>query len=313
MGARDGTCLRRLVAGVFLASALAQAADSDLPMHEIAPGVFVHEGRHAPWGEAANGDVANLGFIIGERCVAVIDSGGSPGLGEALRRAVAQRTARPVCYVINTHVHPDHVLGNRAFEANGADRPQFVGHVRLTAALTARAPAYLAALEREFGVTRDAALIVYPDLQVADRLQFDLGNRTIELRAWPTAHTDNDLTVFDTATATLFAGDLVFAAHLPVVDGKLLGWLEVLSVLEGLTVDRVVPGHGAISAAWPAAVAPQRKYLESLRDQVRAAIRAGRTIGEAVASIPSPDNWLLVDEFHRRNVTASFAELEWED
>ena len=313
MGARDGTYLRRLVAGVFLASALAQAADSDLPMHEIVPGVFVHEGRHAPWGEAANGDVANLGFIVGERCVAVIDSGGSPGLGEALRRAVAQRTARPVCYVINTHVHPDHVLGNRAFSAQEGDRPQFVGHARLTAALTARAPAYLAALEREFGVTRDAALIVYPDLQVADRLQLDLGNRTIELRAWPTAHTDNDLTVFDTATATLFAGDLVFAAHLPVVDGKLLGWLEVLSVLEGLTVDRVVPGHGAISAAWPAAVAPQRKYLESLRDQVRAAIRAGRTIGEAVASIPSPDNWLLVDEFHRRNVTASFAELEWED
>lgn len=312
MNVRGGRRILLLVAGLLLASASAQAA-RDLPMREIAPGVFVHEGRHAAWGEAENADVANLGFIIGERCVAVIDTGGSPALGEALLRAVAQRTTRPVCYVINTHVHPDHVLGNRAFAATGADRPQFVGHARLTAALTARAPAYLAALERDFGVPRDVGLIVYPDLQVADRVQLDLGNRAIELRAWPTAHTDNDLTVHDTATGTLFAGDLVFVTHLPVVDGKLLGWLEVLSVLEGLPVARVVPGHGAVSADWPAAVVPQRTYLESLRDQVRAAIRAGRTIGEAVASIPAPAGWLLVDAFHRRNVTASFAELEWED
>lgn len=312
MNVRGGRRILLLVAGLLLASASAQAA-RDLPMLEIAPGVFVHEGRHAAWGEAENADVANLGFIIGERCVAVIDTGGSPALGEALLRAVAQRTTRPVCYVINTHVHPDHVLGNRAFAATGADRPQFVGHARLTAALTARAPAYLAALERDFGVPRDVGLIVYPDLQVADRVQLDLGNRAIELRAWPTAHTDNDLTVHDPATGTLFAGDLVFVTHLPVVDGKLLGWLEVLSVLEGLPVARVVPGHGAVSADWPAAVVPQRTYLESLRDQVRAAIRAGRTIGEAVASVPAPAGWLLVDAFHRRNVTASFAELEWED
>ncbi|ENO80192.1 quinoprotein relay system zinc metallohydrolase 2 [Thauera sp. 63] len=312
MNVQGGRRILLLVAGLLLASASAQAA-RDLPMREIAPGVFVHEGRHAAWGEAENADVANLGFIIGEHCVAVIDTGGSPALGEALLRAVAQRTTRPVCYVINTHVHPDHVLGNRAFAATGADRPQFVGHARLTAALTARAPAHLAALERDSGVPRDVGLIVYPDLQVADRVQLDLGNRAIELRAWPTAHTDNDLTVHDPATGTLFAGDLVFVTHLPVVDGKLLGWLEVLSVLEGLPAARVVPGHGAVSADWPAAVVPQRTYLESLRDQVREAIRAGRTIGEAVASIPAPAGWRLVDAFHRRNVTASFAELEWED
>lgn len=312
MNVRGGRRILLLVAGLLLASASAQAA-RDLSMREIAPGVFVHEGRHAAWGEAENADVANLGFIIGERCVAVIDTGGSPAVGEALLRAVAQRTTRPVCYVINTHVHPDHVLGNRAFAATGGDRPQFVGHARLTAALTARAPAYLAALERDFGVPREVGLIVYPDLQVADRVQLDLGNRAIELRAWPTAHTDNDLTVHDPATGTLFAGDLVFVTHLPVVDGKLLGWLEVLSVLEDLPVARVVPGHGAVSADWPAAVVPQRTYLESLRDQVRAAIRAGRTIGEAVGSIPASAGWLLVDAFHRRNVTASFAELEWED
>ena len=87
MGARDGTYLRRLVAGVFLASALAQAADSDLPMHEIAPGVFVHEGRHAPWGEAANGDVANLGFIIGG-AITVESVFSWPGLGQLTYQAL---------------------------------------------------------------------------------------------------------------------------------------------------------------------------------------------------------------------------------
>ena len=92
----------------------------------------------------------------------------------------------------------------------------------------------------------------------------------LELRAWPTAHTDTDLTVLDTATGTLFAGDLLFMERIPVVDGSLLGWLRVMDELERLPAQRVVPGHGPPSAPWPEAAAPQRAYLEYLRDTLRA-------------------------------------------
>ena len=149
---------------------------------------------------------------------------------------------------------------------------------------------------------------------VEDALTIDLGGRVLELRAWPTAHTDTDLTVLDVATGTLFAGDLLFMERLPVVDGSLLGWLEVIDRLEALPARRVVPGHGPASAPWPSALAPQRAYLEYLRDRVRDELRRNRTLEQAVDEVPLPpgQSWRLVADNHPRNVTVSFTELEWD-
>ncbi|MGN6704151.1 MAG: MBL fold metallo-hydrolase, partial [Burkholderiaceae bacterium] len=96
----------------LLAGVPAAAAIAPLPMERIAPGVFVHEGEQAETSAANRGDIANIGFVVGKRCVAVIDTGGSAAIGAALREAVRSRTGLPVCYVINTHMHPDHVFGN---------------------------------------------------------------------------------------------------------------------------------------------------------------------------------------------------------
>lgn len=314
---RARLALGALACWFCLSNATAQDGHA-LDVIEVAPGVFVHQGQHAAWAHAGHDDVANIGFVVGERCVAVIDSGGSPAVGRALRASVAAQTPLPVCYVINTHVHPDHVLGNLAFVSpNGtpAPPPQFVGHAKLTAALTARAPAYLAALQRDLGIAPEAQLIVYPHVTVSDRLELDLGNRKLSVRAWPTAHTDNDLSVLDERSGTLFAGDLIFLTHLPVIDGRLLGWLEVMTRLSELSVQRVVPGHGEVVPDLASALAPQHRYLTALRDGVREALRKGMTIGQAAETVAADDtqDWQLVDAFHRRNVTAAFAELEWED
>ena len=64
------------------------------------------------------------------------------------------------------------------------------------------------------------------------------------LNAWRTAHTDSDLSVLDVQSGTLFAGDLLFVERLPVVDGSLKGWLEVMEDLREIPAARVVPGHG---------------------------------------------------------------------
>jgi glyoxylase-like metal-dependent hydrolase (beta-lactamase superfamily II) len=137
----------------------------------------------------------------------------------------------------------------------------------------------------------------------------------LELRAWPTAHTDHDLTVFDERTGTLWLSDLLFIARIPVVDGSLRGWLQVLADLQRLTASLVVPGHGNVTGDWPGASAAQESYLRALLSETRAALRARKTLQEAVETSAGSgrDQWLLFDAFHRRNVTAAFAELEWEE
>jgi quinoprotein relay system zinc metallohydrolase 2 len=313
MNAGLASALTGLLASLCLGGA-ARAAEP-LSVSEVAPGVFVHQGRIENWLPSNRGDVANLGFVVGQRCVAVIDSGGSPAVGAALRAAITSTTQLPVCYVINTHVHPDHLLGNQAFLGSEADTPRFVGHARLPAALGARERYMRNAMSRDFGQTLAPADIVYPTLLVQGRLELDLGGRTLQLDAWPTAHTDQDLTVFDARTRTLFLSDLLFINHLPVVDGSLRGWLKVLTELRALDVALVVPGHGAPSVQWPSALDAEQIYLQALLDETRGALRQRQSIQQAVDQVGrgALKDWQLTESFHRRNVTAAYAELEWED
>ncbi len=301
------------VAGAFPAVAAPKVADAPLSVSEIASGVFVHQGRYELFTPTNAGDTSNSGFVIGRDGVAVIDTGGSPRIGEELLAAIRARTQLPIKYVINTHMHPDHVFGNVAF-AN--EKPTYVGHYKLPRALAARAERYLAANKELLG---DAAFagerIIPPTLLVHDTTELDLGDRILVLDAQKTAHTDNDLTVFDKKTGTLFLGDLLFSKHTPALDGSIRGWLDLLKRLaERKDVNRVVPGHGPASMPFPEALAPEQRYLAKIADEVRAMIKAGGTLSEAskTAGISERDAWLLFDEYHARNVSAAFAELEWE-
>ena len=100
-----------------------------------------------------------------------------------------------------------------------------------------------------------------------------------------------------------------------MVDGSLRGWLQVLADLKAVTARLVVPGHGSVTSDWPAASTEQERYLRTLLADTRAALRARKTLQQAVDTIGGDgrDQWLLFDAFHRRNVTAAFAELEWEE
>jgi quinoprotein relay system zinc metallohydrolase 2 len=304
--------LHAAIALIALLCAASAAMGEILQLREVAPGIYVHQGVHELPDAANRGEIANIGFVIGERCVAVIDSGGSPAQGHALKEAIQFMTHVPICYVVNTHVHPDHILGNGAFKRPGVT---FVGHRKLAQAMAARAPYYMERAKRDLGMRLAPEDFVPPGEVVDSVRELDLGGRTLILTARGPAHTDSDLSVFDDKTKTLWLSDLLFMGHLPVVDGSLLGWLKELEGLKKIEAKLAIPGHGPVAADWPQAAEAETRYLETLRDELRAYIKRGKTMEQAMAEAgrSARERWQLFDEFHKRNVSTAFAELEWED
>jgi quinoprotein relay system zinc metallohydrolase 2 len=291
----------------------AAAGDGALPVRQLAPGLFLYQGPHEEATAANDGAIANAGFIVGRRCVAVVDTGGSLAAGRRLRLAIRQKTSLPVCYVINTHVHPDHVYGNAAF---APDAPAYIGHAHLAAAMQARAGAYRRLLQRQLGeAAASESALIPPGTALDSALEVDLGDRVLQLRAWPTAHTDSDVTVFDRRSGTLWLGDLLFEGRVPALDGSLKGWLAAMETLRGLPVRLAIPGHGAPGSDWPGALRSQERYLQALLHDVRQAVRDRKTLAQTVdgAATEERPRWLLFDDYHARNVTAAYTELEWEN
>ena len=124
---------------------------------------------------------------------------------------------------------------------------------------------YLKAFRRIIGDKLvDEVKIIPPTLTVADRLTLDLGGRTLELQAWPPAHTDCDLTVFDHGhTDAVRRRPRFRRSHLPIIDGSLKGWLADLDALAAVPAERVIPGHGPVGLPWPQALDSERAYFRA--------------------------------------------------
>ena len=295
----------------FLRAEISSEANQDFNLNEIAENNYVHLGKHVSIEDKGNSDIANIGFIIGDDCVAIIDTGGSINIGRKLKNSVQKITKKPICYVINTHVHFDHILGNKAFVNKNTD---FVGHKNLAEAINQNRDFFLSQFKNNLNADAKGSDIIGPNILIEESTQLELGGRTLTLIPFPSSHSHNDLVVIDNKTRTLWSGDLIFRERIPSLTGSLKGWLETVEKIKELDVKVVVPGHGDVAASLDNAIKKQEDYLNLLLNKTRQAINEGKFVNEAMETIDQNNElkWLLHDYQHSTNINKAYTELEWE-
>lgn len=284
---------------------------ADFQIENLGNGIYVHHGQHLDIDTGYQGDICNISFVVGSKGVAVIDTGGSLKVGNELRNALRKVTPLPILYVINTHVHPDHIFGNAAFVQ---DKPIFVGHEKLAKAMLLRKEAYDKLNAKYLGDDAKGSETVTPTLAVKDSLDLNLGDRTLHLVAYPNAHTNTDISVMDSKTSTLFTGDLLFIERTPVVEGDIKGTIAAIDVLKTYHAKQVIAGHGPTTQDDLTAFNNEQRYLNALLADIRAGIKSGAGLEKTMdsAAAGEKDKWLLFDIANRRNVNTLYPALEWE-
>lgn len=262
------TPLTQVIAAAFalLAAAHAPAQDSGISFKstELAPGLYMLEGEGGFTG-------GNLGLLTGEDGTVLIDDGLEP-LAEQLFAAVNEIAGVPVDFVVNTHVHGDHIGGNAALHASGAT---IIGHDNIRGRL-------------HDGPAADAAAM--PEITFSDSVTFHLNGHEAFVFHLRQAHTDGDAAIHFSGANVIHAGDVFFNGVFPFIDlesgGSIDGYIagqEAILARAG-TETRIIPGHGPL--ARKADLEAAHAMLVDARSRVLRLIEAGKSEEEVLAENP---------------------------
>jgi glyoxylase-like metal-dependent hydrolase (beta-lactamase superfamily II) len=272
---------------------------SEAQLRAVAEGVYAWVG--------AGGD-SNAGAVVTAHGLIVIDAQQNRTLGEQLRDALERSIGIPICAVVNTHYHLDHVAGNVAFDgvpiiahektlqalerelgpmpAEGVTVADALTKVRLffgaNFAELVPEPERAWFLERVGGST---PMVIRPPTEVfADRLEFRLPGDTLRMEYWGPAHCDGDIVISLAKSGVVFLADLFFHGRFPWFgDCDLDGWIAALERVLAMDVRTVIPGHGPPTSLKE--VAQFRNLLAAVRDAASRALRAGWSEDAAVREI----------------------------
>jgi glyoxylase-like metal-dependent hydrolase (beta-lactamase superfamily II) len=198
----------------------------------------------------------------------------------------------PIRYLVYSHSHADHIAGGEIF----ADTATVVGHERAKQRIVA-----------------EQVPTATPQVTFSDRKILQLGGKDVELIYLGPSHSDNLIVMRFPAERTVFAVDIVAVKRLPYQDfpdADLAGWIATLRALEAMDFDILAPGHGALGGK--ADVADHRRYLETLRDQVKAGMAAGKSVEELKQTVTMPEyaSWGMYKEWRELNVAGMYRSLQ---
>src|SRR4051812_23363461 len=229
--------------------------------------------------------VPNVGYVVGDRAVLVIDTGLGPHNGAAVYEVAKKLAGTKALFLVTTHVHPKHDLGAQAF-------PDTTKLIRSTDQVKEIAEAGLQ-LAKVFASRSaiNAELLKDADFRKADitferDYDLDLGGVQAKLTAMGPNHTAGDTIVWVEPDRVLFSGDLAMRAQPAFASPRssIRQWLASLDRLEALNPAIVVPSHGPTGDG-TGFITGYRAYLTEVRDRTAAEKRAGRSVEQAVETI----------------------------
>ena len=198
----------------------------------------------------------------------------------------------PIRYLVYSHSHADHIAGGEIF----ADTATVVSHER--------------AKQR---IVTEQVPTATPQDTFSDRKTLQLGGKQIELIYLGPSHSDNLIVMRFPAERSVFAVDVVAVKRLPYQDfpdADLDGLIATLKGIEAMDFDILAPGHGALGGK--ADVADHRRYLETLRDRVKAGLAAGKSVEELKQTVTMPEyaSWGMYKEWREPNVAGMYRLLQ---
>lgn len=224
---------------------------------------------------------SNSAFVVTKEGVLVIDTGSSEIIGQALRKVIAGVTDKPIRWVINTHGHADHWLGNVSLAETGTE---------IIASSTVRGRIEKEGadwVERFNNMTRGAtgpSRVVKPTRVVDSRATLTFGEVKAELIPSQDSHSPGDLVVWLPGKGVLIAGDVAYSDRLPATfDARILQWTKFLGELEALKPVKIIPGHGNVADA--TAIRRQREYFEQIWKLVQSGYDEGKPDFEILPTI----------------------------
>ena len=247
-------------------------------LRQISPRVHIIPDNSVP-------AVPNVGYIVGESAVLVIDTGLGPRNGAAVHEVAKKLAGTKTLYLVTTHVHPEHDLGAQAF-------PDTTKLIRSTDQLKDIAESGLR-LAKVFASRSalHADLLKDADFRKADitferEYDLDLGGARVKLMAMGPNHTVGDTAIWIEAERVLFSGDVAMRPQ-PVFaspHSSRRQWLASLDRLEALKPAIIVPSHGPTGDG-TAFISGYRAYLIEVRDRTEAEKKAGRSVEQAVEAV----------------------------
>ncbi len=213
----------------------------------------------------ANGFGANAGIIIGKEGILVVDTLISSRKAQGFIKDIRAVSDKPIRYVVNTHYHLDHSLGNSEFAKLGAI---IIAQRNCLKNLTPESTLNRASLYGLSAQEMEGTEVKPASVTFTDRMTINLGDLTVELIYPGPSHTDDSILVYLPQERVLFTGDVLFTHYHPNLrDGDVESWIKVLDFIAGLDADRIIPGHGPLSGKRD--VADMKTYLMTFDGKAR--------------------------------------------